>query len=248
MRSTSNGKDSSRNPATSCNMQQPTVEQQHAQSTCRKHRTTHLPPQPTLSNTRIHLRVVRSRRKKGENRKQHKRRRTSKKENVRLTVQLRTRTEKYSVPPVRPTAPARAALRGVHLHPIHSAAPVPGQYPGGGGAGETQAQCHGSVATQHAREKEGIQPREHEERGCAGSVCVHHSKSCLLLMQLRLVVGSGPFYPFFLLNPFRFMYSSACLVLVCPAFRFDLEIARRHPGRRTKMCQQSFAAARTWPF
>ena len=44
----------------------------------------------------------------GENRKQHKRRRTSKKENVRLTVQLRTRTEKYSVPPVRPTAPARA--------------------------------------------------------------------------------------------------------------------------------------------
>lgn len=108
MRSTSNGKDSSRNPATSCNMQQPTVEQQHAQSTCRKHRTTHLPPQPTLSNTRIHLRVVRSRRKKGENRKQHKRRRTSKKENVRLIVQPRTRTEKYSVPPVRPTAPARA--------------------------------------------------------------------------------------------------------------------------------------------
>ena len=44
----------------------------------------------------------------GENRKQHKRRRTSKKENVRLTVQPRTRTEKYSVPPVRPTAPARA--------------------------------------------------------------------------------------------------------------------------------------------
>ena len=174
----------------------------------------------------------------GENRKQHKRRRTSKKENVRLIVQPRTRTEKYSVPPVRPTAPARAALRGVHLHPIHSAAPVPGQYPGGGGAGETQAQCHGSVATQHAREKEGIQPREHEERGCAGSVCVHHSKSCLLLMQLRLVVGSGPFYPFFCSIPFvSCIRLPACLVLVALPFRFDLEIARRHPGQRTKMCQ-----------
>ena len=133
--------------------------------------------------------------------------------------------------------PARR-LRGVHLHPIHSAAPVPGQYPGGGGAGETQAQCHGSVATQHAREKEGIQPREHEERGCAGSVCVHHSKSCLLLMQLRLVVGSGPFYPFFCSIPFvSCIRLPACLVLVALPFRFDLEIARRHPGQRTKMCQ-----------
>ena len=62
-------------------------------------------------------------------------------------------------------------------------------------------------------------------------MCVHHSKSCLLLMQLRLVVGSGPFYPFFLLNPFRFMYSSACLPGPgCPAFSIRSRDCTTPPG------------------
>jgi hypothetical protein len=74
--------------------------------------------------------------------------------------------------------------------------------------------------------------------GSGSNVC---TTAAVLLMHLRLVVGSGPFYPFFLLNPFvSCIRLPACLVLVALPFRFDLEIARRHPGQRTKMCQESF--------
>jgi hypothetical protein len=104
----------------------------------------------TLSNTRIHLRVVRPRSIDGRTGRERKRRRTSKR-NVRLTVvQPRTRTEKcWFLLCGQP--PARAACE-VFVSPIHSAAPVPGQCPGGGrNPGPASWECRNTACARKGR-------------------------------------------------------------------------------------------------
>jgi len=129
-----------------------------------------------LSKARTHLRVVRSRKKGGRNRRRA---------NVRLAVRpahshththTHTHTERCNFLCGRPPMKVFS----------HSAAPVPGpsntsmrQIPG-----PVSWECRNTACARKTKERR----REHQK---SGAEHVHHS---FLLMHPRLVVGSGPFF------------------------------------------------------
>ena len=151
-----------------------TVEQQHAQSTCRKHRITHLPVAELAAPYRRLESICAS--SDPEGRADRKRRRETRQKNVRLTVQPRThapRNAGFSCAANRPPACPSVVRCSLSLALSHSVAPVPGR---GQQGGTTQIQCHGSVATQHAREKKKQKGGNMKIKGRSGAgACVHHS-------------------------------------------------------------------------
>jgi len=231
MRSTSKKRERQPKPAlqqhATCNSR--TVEQQHAQSTCRKHSITHLPvaasQRPIEGSSPFARRQIQKDGQEGE-----KKNAAKPDKNVRLTVQPRTRTEKCwfllcGQPSARMPVCRRCSLS--------LSLPLPLPF-GGPGSGSRTArrdnpdpvswECRNTACARkeikggNMRAKGGAE-REH--------VC---TTAAFLLMHLRLVVGSGPFCPFPSCCFCRLMYCMPAWSLACPAFPFDLEIARTPPG------------------
>jgi hypothetical protein len=222
-----------------------TVEQQHAQSTCRKHRITHLPVAELAAPYRRLESICASSDPEGRaDRKRRRETRQKKRKAHRATAH--TRTEKCwfllcGQPPARMPVRRRCSL-SLPLSPP----PAPIRWPRFRVEDSTAGKPRSSVmgVSQHSmREKETKGGNMRAKGGAERErVC---TTAAFLLMHLRLVVGSGPFCPF---PSAAFVVSCiACLAgpwLALP-FHSISRLHERHPGRRTKMCQYS-SAARTW--